>query len=193
MHPSTDSEDSENTEERIRFRPLHRADLPAMQRWLADPDVAAWWSERDLGLDALTAKYQPRIDGAEPVRGFAIVIDGESIGFIQAYRIGDYPDYQQQLDIDPDAVVTDLFIGEEAWRNRGWGTAVLRAFLDRVVFGEMGAEIAVIAPEPTNTRAIRVYERVGFQWVKTVSVKDDDDSTRATKEYVMLLHPKGAS
>jgi len=37
-----------NPEGRIAFRPLDGADLPDMQRWLADPDVAIWWREYDL-------------------------------------------------------------------------------------------------------------------------------------------------
>lgn len=179
---------STNAEERIVFRPLDGADLPDMQRWLADPEVAVWWREPDLGLDALVGKYQPMIDGVEPVRGFAIVIDRRPVGFIQAYRIGDHPDYQRQLAIDPEAVATDLFIGDAAWRDRGWGTAALRAFLDRMVFGEMGTAVAVIAPEPANARAIRVYERVGFRWVKTVPVVDEDDPATTNDEYVMLLN-----
>lgn len=174
--------------ERIAFRSLTSADLPDMQRWLGDPDVAAWWREPDLSLDALVGKYQPRIDGVEPVRGFVILIDSQSVGFIQAYRIGDHPDYQRQLDVNPDAVATDLFLGDAAWRNQGWGRGVLRAFLDRIVFGEMGGTLAVIAPEPANARAIRVYERVGFRWEKTVPVVDDDDHVRANHEYVMLFH-----
>lgn len=180
-----------NPEGRIAFRPLDGADLPDMQRWLADPDVAIWWREYDLSFDALVGKYQPMIDGAEPVRGFVIVIDGQPVGFIQAYRIGDHPDYQRQLAVDPEAVATDLFIGDAAWRDRGWGTAVLRAFLNRVVFGEMGTGLAVIAPEPANARAIRVYERVGFRWGKTVPVVDEDDPAKTNEEYVMLLRRDG--
>ncbi len=180
-----------NPEGRIAFRPLDGADLPDMQRWLADPDVAIWWREYDLSLDALVGKYQPMIDGAEPVRGFVIVIDGQPVGFIQAYRIGDHPDYQRQLAVDPEAVATDLFIGDAAWRDRGWGTAVLRAFLNRVVFGEMGTGLAVIAPEPANARAIRVYERVGFRWGKTVPVVDEDDPAKTNEECVMLLRRDG--
>lgn len=176
-----------NHDERIAFRPLGGADLPDMQRWLADPGVATWWREPDLGLDALIGKYGPMIDGVEPVRGFVIEIDGLPVGFIQAYRIGDHPDYQQQLAVDPDAVATDLFIGEAAWRDRGWGTVVLRTFLERVVFGEFGAGLAVIAPEPANARAIHVYGRLGFRWEKTVPVVDDDDPAATNEEYVMLL------
>ncbi len=177
--------------DRIAFRPLTGANLPDMQRWLADPGVAAWWRETDLGLDALVGKYGPMIDGNEPVRGFVIVIDRQPAGFIQAYRLGVHPDYQRQLDIDPGAVATDLFIGDAAWRNRGWGSVVLRVFLDRIVFGEMGTALAVIAPEPANARAIRVYGRVGFRWEKTVPVVDDDDPSRTNQEYVMTLTRPG--
>ncbi len=175
-----------HAEGRIAFRPLRTSDLPGIQRWLSDPDVALWWREPDLSLDALVGKYQPMIDGTEPVRGFVIVIDGQPVGFIQAYRLRDHPDYQRQLDVDPGAVATDLFIGEAAWRNRGWGTEVVRAFLDRIVFGEIATTLAVIAPEPANARAIHVYGQVGFRWEKTVRVVDDDHA-RTNDEYVMLL------
>ncbi len=176
-----------HSDARIAFRSLTGPDLPGVQRWLADPDVATWWREPDLSLDALVGKYQPIIDGTEPVQGYVIVIDGQPVGFIQAYRLGDHPEYQRQLEIEPEAVATDLFIGEAAWRNRGWGAVVLGAFLQRVVFGEMRAGVAMIAPEPATARAIRVYERVGFRWEKTVSVVDEEDPARTNQEYVMFL------
>jgi hypothetical protein len=37
--------------------------LPAMCRWLADPDVATWWREADPGVDAISRKYMPMIAG----------------------------------------------------------------------------------------------------------------------------------
>jgi aminoglycoside 6'-N-acetyltransferase len=172
---------------RIAFRPLAEANFPDMVRWLSDPGVARWWPEADLGLEAIARKYTPVISGAEPVRGFVIAIDGAPVGFIQAYVLGDHPGYQRQLGVDPGAVATDLFIGEPGWRDRGWGTAVLGAFLERIVFGEMAAGLAVIAPEPGNARAIRVYARIGFRWEKTVAVVDEDDPAESGDEYVMLL------
>jgi aminoglycoside 6'-N-acetyltransferase len=56
----------------------------------------------------------------------------------------------------------DLFIGEPSARNRGYDAVVIRALLEQVVFGKLQAEVAIIAPEPGNARAIRAYEKVGF-------------------------------
>jgi aminoglycoside 6'-N-acetyltransferase len=171
---------------RIDFRPLTTDDLPTLLYWLGDPDVSPWYDEGALTLENVTARFRPVIDGTEPTRGFVILIDGQPVGYIQAYLIGDHPDYQRQLDVDPRAVATDLFIGEAAYRNRGWGSLVLHAFLERIVFGEMKAGLAMIAPEPGNARAIRAYERAGFRWLKTVHVVDEHPGNTGD-EYVMLL------
>jgi RimJ/RimL family protein N-acetyltransferase len=174
--------------ERVQFRPFLTADLPNVVRWLEDPDVSRWYDEGEATLDNITARFSPVIDGTEPTRAFTILIDDQPVGYIQTYLIGDHPDYQRQIDIDPRAVGTDLFIGAEEYRNRGWGAVVLRAFLDRIVFGEMAADLAIIAPEPANARAIRSYERVGFRWVKTVPVVDEEHPENTGDEYVMALH-----
>jgi RimJ/RimL family protein N-acetyltransferase len=157
-----------------------------MTIWLNDPDVAAWYGEGDPTLEQLTTKYAPRIEGTDPTSGFIIGIDGRDAGYIQCYRIDDHPDYARQIDLEPGAVGIDLFIGEAAYRNRGYGSAVLRAFLDEIVFGTMAAQTAIIAPEPGNTRAIRSYEKAGFRWIKTVYIHDPDEPDNTGNEYVMI-------
>lgn len=171
----------------ITFRPCSQSDLPLLQHWLADPDVARWWREADLGLEALATRYGPMIDGEEPTRGFIFAFAGVDAGFIQAYRIADHHAYARQVEVDPGAVGIDLFIGESTLRGKGWAVPLLAAFLRQVVFGEMDAPVAVIAPEPTNSRAIHVYERTGFHWLKTVHVVDEDNPLDSGDEYVMTL------
>lgn len=179
------------TEARISFRRLRGDDLPLLVRWLGDPDVSPWYGEGEPTLASLTARYADRITGEDTTRAFVIEIDGQKVGYIQCYWIADEPDYARQLALppmpEPGAVGTDLFIGEEAFRNRGWGTPILRAFHRQIVFGEMQASVAIIAPSPNNRRAIRVYEKVGFRWLKTVSIVDDDHEENSGPEYVMLL------
>jgi aminoglycoside 6'-N-acetyltransferase len=90
------------------------------------------------------------------------------------------------VDVPPEAVAMDLFIGEPEFRNRGWGTEVLTACLERLVFGEMNAPLAMIAPDPENARAVRSYEKVGFRPVRRVHIEDEDPGNTGW-ELVMLL------
>lgn len=170
----------------IAFRPLAEADIPSLKRWLEDPDVARWYREDSTELDALRASFMPVIAGEEPTRGYVIRIDRRDAGYIQCYAIDDHPEYARQIAVDPGAVGIDLFLGEPWARNRGYGAAVLRALLREIVFGEMGAEVAIIAPEPGNLRAIRSCDRVGFAWVKTVPIVDESPANTGD-EYVMRL------
>jgi aminoglycoside 6'-N-acetyltransferase len=180
---------SSDRENRIAFRPLVESDLPTMLRWLSDPGVAEWWRESDLSLESLIGKYQPIIDGNEPTRCFVIVIDGRDTGMIQCYFVADHPDYARQIGLPLGSVGTDLFFGDPGIRGKGWAVPMLAAFHRRIVFGEMGAKLAIIAPEPANLRAIHVYGRVGFRWLKTVPIKDDDP-LQSGKEYVMVMTPE---
>ena len=173
-------------ESRIRFRPLSLDDIPRMLAWLSDPDVSPWYSEGELTIENLTAMYRGPIEGSEPTRCFIISIDARDVGMIQAYAIDDHPDYARQLDLPTGAVGTDLFLGEATIRGQGWGVPVLRAFHRRIVFGEMDASLAVIAPSPENARAIHVYEGAGFRWLKTVAIVDERPENTGD-EYVMTM------
>ncbi len=171
--------------ESITFRRMTADDLPDLHRWLNNPDVAAWYglgveNARNPTLEQVREHYTPRIHGQTPTTPYAMLLDGALIGYIQDYRLGDYPGYAATLAYDNDAIGIDLLIGEDAHRGRGVGTAVLHRFLSDVVFVRPGAERAIIAPEPANQRAVRSYEKAGFRHVKTVFVLDSGEH-----EYVM--------
>ena len=159
------------------------AALPNLLRWLGDADVRPWYDKGELTDANLRRRFAPRA-GIHP---YTILIDGQPVGYVQTYRVGIEPDYQRQLDVDPDTVATDLFIGEPHYRNAGWGTDVLRAFLGRIVFGEMDASLAMIAPNPSNTRAVRCYEKVGFRASRTVHVCNKQHPNTIRDELIMLL------
>lgn len=171
----------------VDFRPLSDGDMVVLKRWLEDPDVAPWYREASTELDALRAEYADAIRGVGTTRSFIIQVDGQDAGYIQAYVIDDEPEYARQIQVDAEAVGIDLYIGDPARRNRGLGAMVLRAFLSRIVFGAMDAAVAIIAPEPGNTRAIRSYEKAGFVWQKTVHVVDEESPHNTGDEYVMRL------
>lgn len=158
-------------EQRIVFRGVDiERDVDQLQVWLADPDVQPWYDEGELTRKRLLAKFAP-----EPhMRRFIFSIDDIPAGYLQAYRLSDEPEYMEQLDQTEDAGAMDLFIGNEAFRNSGWGTHILRAALERVIFGEMDCDLAMIAPDPENARAVASYERAGYVADRTVYIVDDE-------------------
>jgi aminoglycoside 6'-N-acetyltransferase len=166
----------------IRFRPLATGDLPLMHRWLSAPHVRQWWYDAARTLDEVRAKYTPRIAGAEPVRSFTIEYGGRQIGYIQAYRIRDYPDYNRFIGAPDDCAGIDLFIGEPELIGRGIGTRVVKSSLRSIVFADATIMSCAIGPETGNRRAIRAYEKAGFRHWKTVAVPGEP-----APEYLMLI------
>ena len=173
-------------ERRIAFRPITRDDLPLMLAWLSDPDVSPWYTAEELTLAGMEYEFGEIIDATEAVQGFIVEIDRRSVGYIQCYRLGDHPDYLAQLDLDADDMSTDLFLGDPAYRNHGWGTPLLRAFLRTIVFSNSAVTRATIMPNPKNARAIAVYQKVGFEPVRALQVRDTDTG-KVEDELIMLL------
>ncbi len=157
-----------------------------MHRWLNTPHVAEWYYVRGVarpGLDWVRERYLPRIRGEDPTRAFVVLLEGRPIGYIQAYFIADHPEYAAAVQLAPGTAGIDMFIGEEDAVHRGLGSRIIGRFLEDVVFGEMGAELALLGPDPANRIAIRAYEKAGFRHLKTVEIPGGDPE----HEYLMVL------
>src|ERR1700722_16551729 len=109
--------------ETMNFRPLATADLPMLADWLGRPHVMRWWREA-ADLAAVEAAYGPLIDGSDPTEGFIAVLEGLPLGFIQRYRLDDYPEWQRAIDVGVGQIPgagTDYLIGDESMTGRGLG------------------------------------------------------------------------
>lgn len=153
----------------VTFRPLTKADLRLLHRWInCDADVRRWFGGDAGPLSQLEAKYLPRINGTEPTRSYVIECLSRPIGYFQEYLIHDHPGWAELVGLEEKAAGVDLFIGEPEYRGHGWGSAILRRFLQHVVFAREDVVTCVIGPNVDNLRAIRSYEKVGFRHLRTV-------------------------
>jgi aminoglycoside 6'-N-acetyltransferase len=145
------------------FRPMIAADLPLIQRWLALPHVREWWGDPEKQYALVSA------DLTEPnMHQFIFSSAGGPFGYLQCY---DLTDWNTGLGPQPNCTRgIDLFIGDPNMIGRGHGTALIRCFVDDLL--AKGLPRVVTDPDPANARAIRAYEKAGFE--KHCEVKTPD-------------------
>ncbi len=150
------------------FKPLQESDLELLCRWFDKPHVKEWWNDH-LTHNEIKIKYGKRI-GDETVAPFIVYLNDKPIGFIQYYhadRAGDgwWPDETAGT------VGIDQFIGEEDYINHGYGTKMITAFIKQL-FANPAIKKIITDVDPNNQRAIRCYEKAGFQFVKKLMTPD---------------------
>jgi 8-oxo-dGTP pyrophosphatase MutT (NUDIX family) len=145
----------------VRFRPLALTDLPALLEWQQAPHAARWFPER-LDLATAARKYGPRIAGQSPTRVHVAVVDGVDVGFLQHYRVGDYPDYAGATGL-PQAVGIDYVIGDPGLTGRGLGPQLIWSYLRDVALPvHPAARHALASPDIGNHQSIRALVKAGF-------------------------------
>lgn len=167
----------------IGFRRMVMDDLPLMHHWLQTPHVLEWWWGGVAPTpEAIAEEYGPRILSEEATQTYFILSAGEEIGYIQTYRIRDYPEYAAAVGADEEAAGVDLFIGETDYLHKGLGSHILRRFLRDVVFAADDIASCIIGPSEANASAIRAYEKAGFRYFKTIPSENEP-----TPEYLMRI------
>ncbi|HEX8253632.1 MAG TPA: GNAT family N-acetyltransferase, partial [Thermoanaerobaculia bacterium] len=155
----------------VTFRPLTMHDLPLMHEWLMRPHVAEWWGGPESLADR-EAELGPLTDeGSDSTRGYIAMLDGAPIGFIQSYVALGSGDGWWADEREPGVRGIDQFLANEHELNRGLGTAMVRAFVEKLFFDPAVTRIQT-DPRPENARAIRCYEKAGFRAVGEVETPD---------------------
>lgn len=147
----------------VTLRPMTRGDLPKVAQWRQQPHVLQWWAaDGEPTLERVTEQYSADIDGTSPTRIWVAEVNGRSVGFVQDYRIGDYPEYAL-LAPDPDAIGMDYAIGEPEWVGRGLGVPILWAWMLKTQHRLPAAAAYFAAPDHRNAASLRVLDKLGFE------------------------------
>jgi aminoglycoside 6'-N-acetyltransferase len=137
-----------------QFRPMSAVDLPLIQRWLKRPHVVEWWGDADKQFNLVSG------DLAHPaINQFVVALDGKPFAYLQCYDPHVWP--ENGFGVLPNGTRgIDQFIGEADMIGRGRGSAFVRAFVDRQLAA--GTPCVITDPDPANLRAVRAYEKAGF-------------------------------
>src|SRR3954463_12286662 len=151
----------------VELRPLRRADLPLLCRWLADPLVARWWNDPSTP-EAVEAQFGPSIDGADPTAVYLGVHAGRPFGLVQLYAFADEPESLAELatvcPVPPGALSIDYLIGEPSARGRGLGAGMIAAAVARGFADHPAAQDVLVPVVLGNEASWRALRRAGATW-----------------------------
>ncbi|GAA1601030.1 GNAT family N-acetyltransferase [Catellatospora bangladeshensis] len=152
----------------LTFRPLARADLPDLVRWLQAEHVSRWWAQVPADVAAAEGKYGPRIDGVSPTAVDVVLLDGRPVGFIQSTPLAAQDDYLETARWvtrdGADCVSIDYAVGEPSLAGRGFGTRLIWEYVRDVVPVRFpGNRFVVADPATANTASVRACEKAGFR------------------------------
>jgi aminoglycoside 6'-N-acetyltransferase len=158
----------------VSFRPLERNDFALLVKWLALPHVAPWWADEPT-IPAGEASYGPTIDGDDPTEGFIIELEGRPVGFIQRYRLDDYPAWCVALGIESAAGI-DYMIGVPELTGVGLGPIIVDSFTAMTFERYADIDRMGVAVQQANHRSWRALEKSGYERVFEGMIESDDPS-----------------
>jgi aminoglycoside 6'-N-acetyltransferase len=141
----------------VTLRAATPADAGLLRRWDQDPAVRGalidsdWHWEAELHRNPPWREWLIAEAAGRPV-GFLQIIDPES------------EESRYWGCMDPGHRAIDIWIGEPAARNQGYGAQMMQKAVERC-FADPTVHTILIDPLTSNTRAHRFYERLGFEFV----------------------------
>jgi aminoglycoside 6'-N-acetyltransferase len=139
-------------------------DLPTVHRWLRAPHVSEWWGDPDQQFALVSG------DLSDPaMEQFVVSTEDRSFAYLQCYDPRAWPENGFGT-LPRGTRGIDQFIGEAHMIDKGHGSAMIRSFVDALLGS--GTPLVVTDPDPANARAVKAYEKAGFQKSRLVDTPD---------------------
>lgn len=161
------------------FKNAIPADRPMIEHWVLRPHIAEWLHGK--GLRNTLTSLNDSFEGASDVEHL-IAYDGDTpFGYLLTSDIDQSDDWVSNIEFAGDrAISLDVFICETDYLGKGLGTQMITEFL-KSHFANVSD--VLIDPEVKNSRAIHVYQKIGFRIVDTFIAP-----WHPVSHYLMHLH-----
>ncbi len=148
----------------IRLMQDHLDDYTLLAHWLTDPSVLEYYEGRDkpFSLERVQQKYAPRVQHRHPAIPCFMLDTNKPIGYLQYYPLSPAQCMAFDLPTTAHPFGMDLFIGESAYWNRGFGTTYVQ-LATHYLIRACAATHVTLDPRVDNLRAIHCYGKCGFE------------------------------
>lgn len=150
-----------------------------MYKWCSQEFIYEWFEQRKLSYEEIENKYKNKLL-ANQQQLFFINYNDNKIGFVQIYK---YDDKKSESLKKYDSIYEyDIFIGESEYLLREIGTKVVN-YINNYIYENYLCDCIVLRPFKRNKRAIKCYEKSGFEIVDEYIETD----TLGNKEKMIVL------
>ncbi len=156
----------------LNIRPATDADAEQLYLWDQKPHVLAAVSNSGTSSfdEDWYEELAPRSDGTE---FFIAEVSGRAIGAMQIIDPAlERTHYWGDADANQKAI--DIWIGEEAYIGKGYGT-IMMTFAIEHCFAAKNVVAILIDPLFDNTRSHKFYKKFGFEFVERRQFDEDSD------------------
>lgn len=160
--------------DKIEFFRLCEKDLILLHQWFQKEHVLQWYARGvRYTLEMIREKYFPRLDDPDLI-SYIIHVNDIPVGYIQIYSLDRYlPDgvsgYTHPLFAmysPQDLAGIDIFIADELYLGKGYGSKVLKSFINTYVKNRYRAVITDPAIE--NEHAVAFFSNNGFHELEAI-------------------------
>ena len=150
-----------------------------MYKWCSQEFIYEWFEQRKLSYEEIENKYKNKIL-ANQQQLFFINYNDNKIGFVQIYK---YDDKKSEALIKYDSIYEyDIFIGKSKYLSRGLGAKIVN-YINNYIYENYLCDCIVLRPFKRNERAVKCYEKCGFEIVDEYVGSD----TLGNKEKMIVL------
>lgn len=149
----------------LSVRHVMLEDTEILSSWLTNPEVLQFYEGRDKPQSPEQVREDYIHDEKSGEHKCIIEYDGKAIGYIQIYPLDEEWKALYGYDRAENVWGMDQFIGDVTCWNKGIGTKLVEATVMYLI-DSIGAEAIAMDPRVCNERAIRCYEKCGFQKIK---------------------------
>ncbi len=144
---------------RFLFKPVDQKTRPLVHKWLHKPHVAEWFYGHSLET---TIKYlDDFLAGSSKYQYWLSYKKEHPFGLLITSRVEKpHDELSKWCNKEGDAITLDFFIGDKDYMGKGSAHLLIQEFISSQY---PDVSEVLMDPESTNLRAIRVYQKAGFE------------------------------
>lgn len=152
----------ENNNLKFRLMIDNKEDYQKVYKWCQEKFVYEWFEQRKLSYEEIVNKYSNKINKSNQT---VLIMEYENIpiGLLQFNKYVDNLEVINKKNFK-NIYEYDLFIGKEAYLSKGIGKTIINT-IDNYLFKEKNADAIILRPFKRNIRAIKCYQKCGYQMI----------------------------